>query len=628
MKKVHVRTILASVALAVLIYAFVVAYSPKPGKAVRVGVNHSPPYSTIGPDGKPQGFSVEVISEAARRCGIRLEWVVANEGPDAALASGKVDVFALVTDTQSRRGHIFFSDPWLRTRFSLLVPGNGPIRSVAGTSTRRIARAGLGLAGPLAAQFFPRATLISMPPGDEMRAVCRGTAEAALLEHKALLRSLLARPGECRSQNFEILPIDGASFDMAIGSNAAGVESARALRAGITELSRNGALNELFEKWLGDTGDETRIVDELRDANERSRLLFWGMVLLGVTLLLVLLAMQRRKLAQKAIKSAYDFASVALDSAGGLVLICDRKGKILRFNRACENASGRTLSEVRGQTTWELLVPGDEKSGVQAMFEQLAAGGGQSIHEHHWQTAGGNRLFSWSNTTLTNQNGRVDYIIATGIDITAREEVEERLGYEASHDPLTSLANRRHFVRELDALVSDTRRGAPPFWLAIADLDQFKSINDTYGHAAGDEVLVAFARAVRQELAPVDLGGRLGGDEFSFLLLSPFARNRVERIGTKLRQHVFRAPNGTAFRAGVTFGLATWDDSMRTSADLLSAADAALYRAKRERCHPVPHFDARFEGAKSAGPTSDLISLAESVPIPQQPLSMPGAPPS
>ena len=589
-----VRPIAALICLSVIVAAVSLYRGRSGARPVRIGVNVSPPYSEIGADGKPHGFSVEVISEAARRRGIPIVWITANEGPDSALASSRVDVWPLVTVTQARLGTIFFSDPYLRTRFSLLVPGGSSIRKREDAAGRRISHDAAALNSQLAARFLPESTLIATPPGEEMKAVCAGTADGAFFEQRGLLSALLARPGVCRSRVLEILPLEGANFNMAIGSNRAGREAAKSLRAGITDLSRDGALDSFFGKWLRDTSDETRIVSELREANERSRLLFCGVLLLAVTLLLLVLLMYRRRLAQQAVKSAYDFASVALDSAGGLVLICDRQGRILRFNRACERASGRSLAEVRGRAAWELLVPDHEKAGVQAMFERLAAGTGQSTHEHHWETAGGRRLYSWSNTTLTNQNGRVDYIIATGIDITARQESEERLGYEATHDPLTGLANRRHFLRELDSAASATFEGAG-FTVAIADLDRFKLINDTFGHAAGDAVLVFFARAILEELAPEDLGGRLGGDEFCLLLRGPFAATRIERIDRRLREHVFRSASGQAYRASAAFGLASPDRALTGStlqaADLLAAADEALYQAKRECLRPLPHFE-------------------------------------
>jgi diguanylate cyclase (GGDEF)-like protein/PAS domain S-box-containing protein len=578
--------------------------------AVRIGVNQSPPYMSIDADGTPRGFGVAVLSEAARRRGIRLAWVVVREGTDLALASGKVDVWPFMTETPARRGRIFFTDPYLQTRFSLLLPIHSNMRSLDDAAGRRIVHSSLAVTGRLAAEFFPRSTLVATAPGEEMQAICRGTADGAFIEHKKLMQALLARPPECSFRNFEILPIAGASFDTAIGSSRAGRGTAKALRAEITEMSRAGTLDKLFEEWLLDTSDEARIVFELREvnaANERSRLLCGGVVLLGVSLILLLMMMRRRRLAQKAVKSAYDFASVALDSAGGLVLICDRHGRILRFNRACERASGKTLSAVQGKTTWELLVKDDEKAAVRTMFEQLGDGTGHSDHEHHWQTANGLRLFSWSNTTLKNENGRVDYIIATGIDITTREETQERLGYEAMHDALTGLANRRCFRNELDTAVAAALQGEPGFAVALADLDRFKLINDTYGHAAGDDVLVFFARAVREELAPEDLAGRLGGDEFGFILRGPFARNRVECINRRLREQIFRARNGQTFRAGATFGLAVWTDAMRPS-EVLGAADEALYRAKRERLLPVSHFHADPAGQRSAGDIASLIS--------------------
>jgi diguanylate cyclase (GGDEF)-like protein len=111
---------------------------------------------------------------------------------------------------------------------------------------------------------------------------------------------------------------------------------------------------------------------------------------------------------------------------------------------------------------------------------------------------------------LVNQFGRVDYIIGTGIDISSHAAEEQRLGYEATHDPLTGLVNRRYLLRELSAAISRAQECGDPFCVAIADFDYFKHINDTYGHESGDAVLSYFAEILRRELSPRDLASRLG----------------------------------------------------------------------------------------------------------------------
>ena len=304
---IRVRSHTVRIAAAVLILGAIAAWTislyQRPASTVRIGVNHSPPYSTIGADGKPRGFTVELMAEAARRRGIQIKWVTVQEGPDLALATGKVDLWALVTDTPERRGRIFFSEPYLRTRFSLLVPEQSKIRTLDGAAWRRIAHGSEVLSSRLAEQFFPRSRLVTTAPGEEMQALCDGTADGAFVERKELLRALLARAAQCSALDFEILPIAAASFDMAIGSNRDAQATANSLRAEISELSRDGTLDRLSGKYLGDTSDETRVVSELRQEQERSRLLFYSGLLVSVSLALFLLTMNRKRLADQAMRS-------------------------------------------------------------------------------------------------------------------------------------------------------------------------------------------------------------------------------------------------------------------------------------------------------------------------------------
>jgi len=137
-----------------------------------------------------------------------------------------------------------------------------------------------------------------------------------------------------------------------------------------------------------------------------------------------------------------------------------------------------------------------------------------------------------------------------------REAAEEKLGYEASHDALTNLLNRRQFLRELEIAISGAKSGVATFSLALADLDDFKIINDTHGHESGDDVLVHLAAVLSGELGAGDVAGRLGGDEFCVLIRNSSAESVLGRIKERLMDYEFRSATGETFHAAATFGLA------------------------------------------------------------------------
>ncbi len=618
MKRVRLSIALSAVAIAGAGAGWITFLGPsKTAEVVRIGINNSPPYSIVYRDGSYSGFTVEVLSEAARRRGMAIQWVVAPEGPDLALKSGKVDVWHLLTDLPERHQWAYYTDPWLRTQFALAVRENGAIKSVRDATGRRVSYTNTPLASSLARRFLPHFIPVAEAAGLELKALCSGSADAAFIDMKHLIPRLLHPNEVCSSFPLEIITVDGASFRMAIGATRKGFGKAKELRAEITSMAQDLTLDALYRKWLRDTTDETGIVKELTEAQQRSRLFRYCAAILGALVVLLAVLIHRERTVRQAVKSAYEFAEAALDAAGGLVFISDRSGRIVRLNRACQRITGKTLEEVRNRTSWEVFVPPEERVEVHKLFTVLAGGVSHSDHEYHWQTCEGPRLFSWSNTVLVNKAGRVDYIIATGIDISNREAAERKLDYEASHDALTNIANRRLLMRELDTAFAAAQAGGDGFSLVLADLDCFKAINDAYGHDAGDEVLSYMARLLRSEVGAGDLAGRLGGDEFCVVLRSGPVEAPLKRIRDRLRAHEFRAASGETFHASVTFGCATWRHCMLYPSELLRTADQDLYLAKASGSDRLPRFDvdiaaleAELDGevppARSNSPASEM----------------------
>ena len=136
----------------------------------------------------------------------------------------------------------------------------------------------------------------------------------------------------------------------------------------------------------------------------------------------------RRHHAEDALRKEHEFVSAILDTAGAIVVVLDRQGRITRFNRACEVITGYTASEVLGRVFWEFLVPSKDLAGVKETWEALNAGHFPNSHENHWQAKDGTqRLIAWSNTALTGPEGELQFIVGTGIDITEHRQAEESL---------------------------------------------------------------------------------------------------------------------------------------------------------------------------------------------------------
>ncbi len=138
-----------------------------------------------------------------------------------------------------------------------------------------------------------------------------------------------------------------------------------------------------------------------------------------------------RKKSEDALKKERDFTAAVLNTVGAMVLVLDRTGKIIRFNRTCETVCGYSFEEVRDRHVWDFLIPPEEVEGVKKVFSNLTAGMFPNKYENYWVAKDGTRkLISWSNTALLDAGGAIEYVIPTGIDITEHRKAENALKQE------------------------------------------------------------------------------------------------------------------------------------------------------------------------------------------------------
>jgi diguanylate cyclase (GGDEF)-like protein len=168
--------------------------------------------------------------------------------------------------------------------------------------------------------------------------------------------------------------------------------------------------------------------------------------------------------------------------------------------------------------------------------------------------------------------------IASAVNRRSYEIAERQLTMMATHDGLTGCLNNAAFHDRLQAEEARSRRTGRPFSLAMSDCDDFKKINDSRGHEAGDETLQAIANALQRGARTIDAVGRMGGDEFAILLPETASAEAVA-MGHRLRTTLHRMPSAVPLT--LSFGVATWLGGKDTATATLRRADDAMYEAKR-----------------------------------------------
>ena len=247
-------------------------------------------------------------------------------------------------------------------------------------------------------------------------------------------------------------------------------------------------------------------------------------------------------------------------------------------------------------TAWflERVAPGC-RAAVAALFQ----GDGGALE---WRAADGETWFRTEVAALRDEGGLSGYLVITQ-DISERRRATERIRYLAEHDPLTGLANRRRLHEQLEGELESSRRQGTKFAVHVIDVDRFKTVNDLFGHAEGDRLLVDLSTCLRQEARESDMIARIGGDEFVILQAGiADARDAGALAGRLLGAVSARlAETGTrALAATVSIGIALAPDDGTTAEALLSHADMALYQVKSTGRNGFAFFNTEINEAQLA----------------------------
>lgn len=266
------------------------------------------------------------------------------------------------------------------------------------------------------------------------------------------------------------------------------------------------------------------------------------------------------------------------------VVITDVEGTILQVNPAFERITGYTADEAIGQNPRILKSTRHDDSFYADMWNQISRSGHWS--GEIWNRGKDGREYVELLTISKVNSSRSDDAAYVAIfhDITEMREVQGRIRYMASHDGLTGLPNRSYLEIVLEQTLRHASRNKSKFALMFLDLDNFKDVNDSLGHGAGDELLKTIAQRIGTLLRDDDVVARFGGDEFVVLLSEVEDRAQVSTIARRVLTTV-RQPysiHGQTFRPSASIGIAMYPDSACDASALLQNADVAMYDAKRE----------------------------------------------
>jgi diguanylate cyclase (GGDEF)-like protein/PAS domain S-box-containing protein len=290
-----------------------------------------------------------------------------------------------------------------------------------------------------------------------------------------------------------------------------------------------------------------------------------------------------RKKAEEALRQSEEqFRTIFEDAPIGVALV-GLDGRRLSVNRAMCEILGYSQEELLGEAYIDVVHPDDREMSAEHLRRALEGGPESYTLERRYVHAGGHAVWNLTSVSvIRDSEGNPSHLVCLHQDITDRKKLEEKLSYQVLHDSLTGLPNRELFMDHLEKALARLERREEPIAVLFVDLDNFKDVNDSLGHEAGDQLLVALAERLKRCIRPEDTVARLAGDEFVVLLEGVADPDDATRAGERITE-ASSAPfylEGQEVFVSVSIGIATTTNASDEPKDLLRNADLALYEAK------------------------------------------------
>jgi len=643
-----------------------------------------------GPDGKPEGLAVEIVTEAARRSNIKLRWIPIDDNIDDALRQEKIDFFPMLTLTPARISEFHVSEPWWENETGLISLEAAPLQLGSTTGGKRIAIRGLPILKVLAQSLFPHSTLVTIPDINAMvEGLCRGRVDAIFLDISLLQTQLLKGPPACAGTPLHVISVPGGSLSQGTVARRGVRAAADRLYLQIAELSLDGTLSAAASRWSMVSSFQNHHMKDILDARQRTRITRYGLALVSLILLLTWFQNQRVRVARKVADENRQRFDAFMKHTPAATFISDEKGRVVYVNEALSGALKLSAAEVEGrfhkadvtlleidgsvETTETItLASGEQRHFLCLKFPFANAGGKKFVgsialditerrkaeealrfsqfsierspdsilwmdskdqiiyanesacrglgylreellgmpvseiraagdpNDSRRRREGVCALGSLSVESVhRTKDGSLlpvevalyhldfdgnDFTCCISRDITERKRAERELARQAQHDGLTGLPNRRYFETRLEHAIAAAQISASGLAIFYFDLDRFKLINDTLGHAVGDALLKQLVRRLESCVRTVDTLARMGGDEFTLIAPGIDSREAARILADKLLGCLRESfvVEGHELLATASIGISMFPADGHDGITLMQNADAAMYEAKRQ----------------------------------------------
>jgi diguanylate cyclase (GGDEF)-like protein/PAS domain S-box-containing protein len=411
-------------------------------------------------------------------------------------------------------------------------------------------------------------------------------------------RKLLNKQAKLTTQN--VVPLQRAITELAIMEE---MEKARNLLVHQAIPKQNEVFNILTRLQIIQEHSDDKFVNEakLGFITTRKQILSLAISIIIIVLLIAIFLIRRTIISETNLNKEKERAIVTLHSIGDGVITTDISGNIESLNSVAEKLTGWKLSDSKNmpiQQVCRFIRDNDHKQIENPVVQSLNKSEIILSNSHSllMRDDGNEFAIEYTASPIFDKNNRISGSVLVFRDVTEMRALSNQLNYQATHDSLTSLINRREFEKRLEQAINTSINDDEQHILCYLDLDQFKVVNDTCGHIAGDELLKLIAVTLRSQIRESDLIARLGGDEFGILLRNcNLEKAKIIINKTKNAINDIRFVwDDKSFNIGLSVGIVRINKHSGNLYHILSAADTSCYVAKdegRNRFHVYEYND-------------------------------------
>jgi PAS domain S-box-containing protein len=529
-RRVNLVLIATGIAAALFAWYYPRRLPPIPERTLRIGFEPNPPLQIRGPNGF-SGIAIETVDAAAKRAGIRLQWVDTGTSSEEAFARKLVDLWPLMAVLPHRRKLVHFTSPWLHSGHALLLRSEQPTPDHSFTG--RIAIFKMPLHTRLFRQAFPVAQSVEYTKVPEIvKSVCMGQVSAGFLEDRVAATALHDKPPECAAVTLRIQPVSDIRVETAVASTFEAAGAAEKLRSEIGGMFRDGTLAVTMAKYSFYGLEDTWATYNLIQATEHARWMAWGIAGLIAALGFALWQGRSLRIARSAAEQALSSYQLVARATNDALCECDFKKGTVVWNDAVQALFGYAVDEAGSDMSWwtERIHPDDRERVSAGMRSAIARKAATWSDDYRFRCADGGYASVVDRGHLVYRAGEPVRMVRAIMDVTAQRKLEGDLRQAQRMEAVGRLAggvahdfnNLLTVILGYGSLLENSLEHGQP------SKDSVRAILDSAGQAARlTQQLLAFSR--RQILRPVvlDLNSVITGME---TILRGLARENTDMV--------------------------------------------------------------------------------------------------